>query len=81
VSLRSRRENKIPICRTKDLVAEEELQEITKKLFMPRRMQNKPDYVAEEKLTREKEAKEKGLHMRYDTPANMWKEMQSIVCN
>lgn len=67
--------------RTRDIVAEEELQEILKKLFMPKKMHNRGEELKEIIKNRDEEARNKNLHINYETHGSMWKEMSSIVCN
>ena len=41
---------------------------------MPKKMQNRPDLLANAAEKREAEAKNKNLHMKYEKPDNLWKE-------
>jgi hypothetical protein len=67
--------------RTKDIVAEEELQEILNKIFMPKKMHNRGEELKKVIKNRDEEARNKNLHMNYETHDSMWKEMSAIVCN
>ena len=48
---------------------------------MPKKVHNKAELLANVLEKRDKEAKNKDLHMKYEQPANMWGEMASMLCN
>ena len=67
--------------KTDDMIEDERIKEITQKLFMPKKMMNRPELVAEELERRENEQKNENLHIKYSKSSSMWKEMCAIVCN